>query len=250
MQILKFKSNPKVTRQQLIDNGFKPYADKYRFEKYLYDNLIKLVVEYSYDETPFLNYTVTNSAGEVYLPFSTQEFDNNIVAKDVINLFNHTMKDLVKAGVVFDDYEKKEGRGIKIKYHADIDKIEQKDGGDWIDLRSAEDVKLKAGEHRLIHLGVSMRLPRGYEAIVAPRSSSFKHYGILMTNSIGVIDGSYCGDDDEWLMSVYATRDTVIKKNDRICQFRIIKNQPKVYFDEVDTLNRKSRGGFGSTGVQ
>lgn len=250
MQILKFKSNPKVTRQQLTDNGFVPYADKYRCEKDLYENLIKLIVEYTYEETPILNYNVTNSAGDTYLPFSTQEFDNNVVAKEVINLFNHTMKDFVRAGIVLDDYEKKDGKGIKIKYHADIDKIEQKDGGDWIDLRSAEDVELKAGEHRLIHLGVSMRLPKGYEAIVAPRSSSFKHYGILMTNSIGVIDGAYCGDDDEWLMSVYATRDTSIKKNDRICQFRIVKNQPKVYFDEVNTLNRKSRGGFGSTGVQ
>ena len=250
MQILKFKANPNVTERQLVSNNFKLFDDKYHYEKHLYDNLIKLTIEYTIKDEPILNYNVTNSSGETYLPFSTQEFENNVVAKEVINLFNHTMKDLVKAGLILDDYEKRNGKSIKIKYHTDIDEIKQKDGGDWIDLRASEDIELKAGEHRLIPLGVSMKLPRGYEALVAPRSSTFKHYGILLTNSIGIIDNSYCGDDDEWMITVYATRDATIKKNDRVCQFRIVKNQPKIYFDEVKTLGRKSRGGFGSTGVQ
>lgn len=250
MQILKFKANPNVTKQQLIDDGFILYENTYQYEKNLYDNLIKLIIKYSFEEEPILNYSVTNSSGETYLPFLTQEFDNNLVAKEVINLFNHTMKDKVKIGLILDDYEKKEGKCIKVKYHADIYKIEQSDIGDWIDLRAAKDVELKTGEYRLIPLGVSIKLPRGYEALIAPRSSTFKHYGIIQTNSIGIIDGSYCGDNDEWMMPVYATKDTIIRKNDRICQFRILKNQPKVYFDEVKTLGKKSRGGFGSTGVQ
>ena len=119
---------------------------------------------------------------------------------------------------------------------------------DWIDLRAAERVELKAGEFRLIRLGVAMELPVGYEAHVVPRSSTFKTWGILQTNSMGVIDGSYCGDNDEWRMPVYATRDTCIEVGDRICQFRIVENQPRLVFQEVDHLCGADRGGFGSTG--
>ena len=139
---------------------------------------------------------------------------------------------------------------IRIKYFTDkIVRLEYIDGkSDWIDLRASETVELKAGEFRLIPLGVAMELPQGYEAHVVPRSSTFKNYGILQTNSCGIIDGSYCGDEDMWRMPVYATRDTVIRENDRICQFRIVENQPKVEFDEVESLDNESRGGFGSTG--
>lgn len=139
---------------------------------------------------------------------------------------------------------------IQIKYHTDIDKIEQKLGGDWIDLRSACDIELWPGDFKLIPLGVSMKLPRGYEAHIAPRSSTFKNYGIIMTNSVGVVDNSYCGDDDEWMIPVYATKHTTIHKNDRICQFRIMHNQPKIHFEEVKNLGGQSRSGFGSTGVK
>lgn len=139
---------------------------------------------------------------------------------------------------------------IKIKYHADIDKIEQKEGGDWIDLRAACDVDLCPGDFMLIPLGVSMKLPEGYEANIVPRSSTFKNYGIIQTNHMGVIDNSYLGDDDVWMMPVYATRYAVIHKNDRICQFRINRIQPKINFEEVDHLDENSRGGFGSTGVK
>ena len=139
---------------------------------------------------------------------------------------------------------------IKIKYHTDeIEKLRYIDGkSDWIDLRAAEDVELKAGEFKLISLGVSMELPKGYEAYIVPRSSTFKTWGILQTNSIGIIDESYCGDNDIWKMPVYATRDTTIHKNDRICQFRIEKHQPAIMFEEVDTLGNEDRSGFGSSG--
>ena len=139
---------------------------------------------------------------------------------------------------------------LKIKYFSkEIDKLKFIDGkSDWIDLRSAERVELKSGEYRLIRLGVAIELPKGYEALVVPRSSTFKNFGILQTNSIGVIDESYCGDNDECKYPALAMRDTVININDRICQFRIIKHQDFFEFEEVDKLNGVDRGGFGSTG--
>lgn len=141
---------------------------------------------------------------------------------------------------------------IKIKYFSDeIDKLAYIDGkSDWIDLRAAQRVELKTGDFQLIPLGVAMELPKGYEAHVVPRSSTFKNYGILQVNSCGIIDGSYCGNEDQWYMPVYATRDTVIEKNERICQFRIMENQPRIVFDEVESLGGDNRGGFGSTGRQ
>ena len=140
---------------------------------------------------------------------------------------------------------------IKIKYHTDeIEKLRYIDGkSDWIDLRSAEDVELKAGEFKLISLGVSMELPKGYEAHIVPRSSTFKSFGIIQTNHQAVIDESYCGDNDIWKYPVYALKDTVIHKNDRICQFRIMKHQPTIEFEEVDKLGNKNRNGFGSSGI-
>ena len=140
---------------------------------------------------------------------------------------------------------------IKIKYHTDeIEKLRYIDGkSDFIDLRSAEDVELKAGDFKLISLGVSMELPKGYEAHIVPRSSTFKTWGIIQTNSMGIIDESYCGDNDQWKMPVYATRDTVIHKNDRICQFRIMEHQPTIEFEEVEHLDNADRKGIGSTGV-
>lgn len=141
---------------------------------------------------------------------------------------------------------------IRIKYFTDkIDKLEYIDGkSDWIDLRASETVELKAGEFKLIPLGVAMELPKGYEAHVVPRSSTFKNYGLLQVNSCGIIDGSYCGDEDMWRMPVYAIRDTVVNLNDRICQFRIMQNQPQIVFQEVNALGNSNRGGFGSTGKQ
>ena len=139
---------------------------------------------------------------------------------------------------------------VKIKYHNDILPIEEFDNGDWIDLRAAEDVEMKAGEERLISLGVSMELPKGYEAHIVPRSSTWKKWGIIQANHMGVIDNSYCGDNDIWKFPAIAIRDTIIYKNDRICQFRIEKKQPKFRWDVRDHLDGKDRGGFGSTGAR
>ena len=141
---------------------------------------------------------------------------------------------------------------IQIKYFTDkIDKLTYIDGkSDWIDLRAAEEVALKKGEFKLIPLGVAMELPEGYEAHVVPRSSTFKNFGIIQTNHQGVIDCSYCGDNDQWFMPAYAVRDTQIHINDRICQFRIMENQPKLSFEQVQSLDNADRGGHGSTGKQ
>ncbi len=139
---------------------------------------------------------------------------------------------------------------IRVKYFVDhIDHLCYVGGkSDWIDLHAAQTITLKAGEFKLIPLGVAMEIPQGYEAHVAPRSSTFKNYGLLQVNSVGIVDCSYCGDNDQWFMPVYATRDTVITKNDRICQFRIMQNQPTLEFIPVEHLGGADRGGFGSTG--
>ncbi len=138
-----------------------------------------------------------------------------------------------------------------IKYHDKyIDKVKQINGGDWLDLRAAKTTYIKKGEFALIPLGISIKLRRGYEAHIVPRSSTFKNYGVIQTNGIGIIDNSYCGDDDILMMPVYATRDTVISKNDRICQMRVVKNMPALDIIEKESLSATSRGGFGSTGVQ
>lgn len=139
---------------------------------------------------------------------------------------------------------------IKILYHTDkIEKLTYIDGkSDWIDLRAAERYELKKGDFALINLGISMRLPEGYEAHIAPRSSTFKKWGLIQTNGVGVVDFSYNTSEDVYMMPVLATRDTVVEVNDRVCQFRIMKNQPRINFEEVEVLEGVARGGFGSTG--
>ena len=141
---------------------------------------------------------------------------------------------------------------IKIKYHDEgMEKVAIIKKGDFIDLRSQKDIELKQGEFTLIPLGVSIKLPEGYFAMLVPRSSTFKNYGIIQTNSVGIIDESYAHDDDIWMMPVYATRDTFINKNDRICQFGIFEKAKDIQIIEVDHLDtEEARGGFGSTGVQ
>lgn len=138
---------------------------------------------------------------------------------------------------------------IFVKYLTDtIDQIGQAHPGEWIDLRSAKLIALRQGESTLIPLGVIISVPSGYESILVPRSSTFKKYGIIQTNGIGVIDHLYCGPNDEWKMPVYATRDTVIPANTRICQFRIIPSQEVTIRTINDVMQNESRGGFGSTG--
>ena len=142
---------------------------------------------------------------------------------------------------------------IEILYHDDfpgepLKKIERFETGDWLDLRSAETVEMKAGEYRLISLGISVKLPDGFEAHLVPRSSTFQKWGVLQTNSQGVIDNSYSGENDIWRFPALAMRDTVIHKNDRICQFRIVRKMEDIIISEVDHLDGPDRGGFGSTG--
>lgn len=142
---------------------------------------------------------------------------------------------------------------IKIRYSdPTMPKLEYIDGekSDWIDLRCAETVTMKPGEFRILSLGVTMQLPEGYEAHILPRSSTFKKFGIILSNSEGIIDNSYCGDNDIWGFPAIALRNTTIYRGDRICQFRIEKKQPQVIFEEVETLGNADRGGFGSTGVK
>ncbi len=141
---------------------------------------------------------------------------------------------------------------IRIKYHnKNITKLEYiENKSDWIDLRAAERVELKQGDFKLISLGISMELPSGYEAHVVPRSSTFKNFGVIQVNSMGIIDESYCGDNDIWRFPALAMRDTVIDEGDRICQFRLMKNMEAIEFDEVERLDNKDRDGFGSTGVK
>ena len=137
---------------------------------------------------------------------------------------------------------------IKIKYLTDIEKIEKIEVGDMIDLRCAKDIEMHKGEFKLIPLGVAMELPKGYEAHVYPRSSTFKKHKILLSNSVGVIDCSYNGDGDQWQFPAYAMEDTFIPKNTRICQFRIFENQPDIELVEVESLGNEDRGGIGSSG--
>lgn len=139
---------------------------------------------------------------------------------------------------------------LKVKFRDDVCQdfqfVEEK--SDWIDLKSAKDVELKAFEYTLLDLGFALELPKGYEAHIVPRSSTFKNFGIIQTNSMGIIDNSYCGDEDYWKLPVLAIRDTKINKGDRICQFRIMEKMPSVKIEIVEHLNNKNRGGFGSTG--
>lgn len=139
---------------------------------------------------------------------------------------------------------------IKIKYFDPACKIKKIKKGDWIDLCAAVDVVMFDGESKIIPLGVAMEIPEGYEAHIAPRSSTFKEWGILETNGVGIVDNSYCGDNDQWGFPALATRFTTINKGDRICQFRIVEKQPKIEFEEVESLGNPDRGGFGSTGVK
>lgn len=140
---------------------------------------------------------------------------------------------------------------IKIKYHnKNLEKVTAIENGDWIDLRAAETVSMMAGDFKLISLGISMKLPESYEAHVVPRSSTFKKWGVLQTNGMGVIDNSYCGENDIWRFPALAMRDTVIKEGDRICQFRIVKKMDAVSFKTVEHMEDVDRGGFGSTGTK
>ena len=137
---------------------------------------------------------------------------------------------------------------IKVKYLRNVPELHAYGDGDWIDLCAGREIVMRAGEYKAIPLGVAIQLPRGYEAIIAPRSSTFKMIGIMPANGIGIIDESYKGDNDEWHFLAYAVKDTMIQRNERICQFRIVKHQPRLGFRMVTRLGNRNRGGIGSTG--
>ena len=137
---------------------------------------------------------------------------------------------------------------IKIKYFNNAEPIAKIAQGDWIDLKANADFEYNFGEYMMIPLGVAMELPEGYEANIVPRSSTFKHFGIIQTNHFGVVDESYKGDNDIWRFPAFALRDGKIKKGDRICQFRINKKMETIEFQVVEELGNEDRNGFGSTG--
>lgn len=187
--------------------------------------------------------------GYTNLPHSKQERWEHLI--DPAGVFKE--EDLPKAASgplsALDSYVRTEV--VEIKYHSDqVERLKYIGGlkSDWVDLRAAEDVVMKEGEFALISLGISVKLPKGYEMIIVPRSSTFKNFGILQTNSMGVIDETYCGDNDIIRFPALAVRDTEIHVNDRICQFRIQKHQPPLQFEEKEHLSDQDRGGFGSTG--
>ena len=139
---------------------------------------------------------------------------------------------------------------IKIKYHGhDMEKLGLEQHGDWIDLKTAEDAVIKPGEMKIISLGVSMKLPEGYEAHIVPRSSTFLRFGVLQANGIGIVDEAYCGENDIWRFPAYSPKGSFIPKGSRICQFRIVKKMPEITFTETEHMEDASRGGFGSTGA-
>lgn len=139
---------------------------------------------------------------------------------------------------------------LKIKYlDKTLPKLIKNKNGDCIDLYTSGDYLFKKGQSILVKLGVAMEIPEGYEAHIYPRSSTFKHHGLLLTNSVGIIDNSYCGDDDEWLALMYATRDGVVKHGTRLVQFRLVENMPSIELEEVEHLGNNSRGGYGTSGL-
>lgn len=138
---------------------------------------------------------------------------------------------------------------IIVKRVGDVPLPERIAVGDWIDLCNSEDVSINTFECKPIPLGVCMKLPEGYEAHLLPRGSTYKNFGIIQANSMGIIDESYCGDNGQWFMPAIALRGTFIPKGSRICQFRIMPKMEKVKFVETFQMLDKDRGGYGSTGV-
>ena len=268
-KILNFEIKHGATEDQFINFGFVKNHDVYVYSAFVYQKIITLKISVDlYDYHVAVE--VYDYDGSIYAAFYNEELRrNNEVAEHIVKKYNDIILKGKRAGLFYIKKEQSaksknaikqpetdnasmtsnDTKTIKIKYFDDeIEKITKIEQGDWIDLRSAEDVVIKKGEYHLIKLGVAMQLPKGYEAHVVPRSSTYKNFGIIQTNHQGVIDESYCGDQDQWHYPAYALRDTVIHKNDRICQFRIMKKQSGIKFVEVKKLRNKNRGGIGSTG--
>lgn len=253
MKVNKYDLNDKVNESILTENKFRKVRGHYTRTYYVYNNFIKLSIMIDLEDM-YIGTTVSDVSGGLYAPFYNNEVKNNRVAHEVIRNYNKIMNELVSKNILKyhdEDSEIQNDNCIQIKYVSDkIKRLKHIDGAksDWVDLRAAENVKMKKGDFKIISLGVAMKLPEGYEAHVVPRSSTFKNFGVIQTNHMGVIDESYCGDNDIWCFPALAIRDTEIHINDRICQFRIMKKMPQITFKEVKELNNKNRGGFGSTG--
>lgn len=255
----KYKVKDGLRKDDFLDGGFVLRRDVYVARFSLYDNhkiSLTIMIEKEDDGYYLLATSVTDSDNNTYAPFYNRKFNGrNKVADITIKNFNKIMDNFVERGILVKCDEcttDNDGntKAIRIKYLSDkIEKLRYIDGkSDWIDLRCAEEITIKQGEFKLIPLGIAMELPQGYEAHIVPRSSTFKNFGIIQTNHMGVVDESYCGDGDQWYFPAYALKDTVIHVNDRICQFRIVEHQPTINFNEVETLGNKTRGGIGSTG--
>ena len=259
IKLKKYEIAPYLNYEKLIKAGFINKRDYYVIDHtlYCYDGTNKpyitlkiMIDDYSYYK---LEYVLTDS-GDVYPPFLNPELrKHNLVYDAIAKEYNSFMDKLVKKEIlvrVKEDNKLENCEVIKIKYHTDIEPLEAIESGDLIDLRAAESVDLARGEFKLISLGVSMELPPGYMAKVYPRSSTYKNFGIILANSTGIIDESYCGDNDVWKFPAIALRKTHIEKGDRIAQFEIVKKQPPIRFEVVDHLGNKDRGGIGSTGTK
>ena len=148
---------------------------------------------------------------------------------------------------------------IRIKYFEGATKLKKIAKGNWIDVYSSKELFVPEGDRAMIPLGFALELPSGYEAHLAPRSSTFKTWGIIQTNSVGVVDDTYIGDNDQWHIPVYCLKGhdskdgvagTLIKCGDKIGQFRIMEVMPELEFEEVESFGNQDRGGFGTTGTR
>lgn len=255
-----YKVKENVNRKDFLNNSFEERIDYYITRKKLYKDTITLTLMISKPDYYVIT-TVNDSNGFPYSPFyNADERYNNMIYSEVVKKYNDFMDGLVSKNIL--EYDTNtvlnyNGNTILIKYHTDIEKLHLTPNGDWCDLRVAEDIFIPLGEYRLVSLGVSMKLPEGYEAHIVPRSSTFKNWGIIETNHMGIIDNSYSGDNDIWKFPAYCLEShttvngkngTMLKKNDRICQFRIVEKMSEITFREVEHLNGNNRGGFGSTG--
>lgn len=144
---------------------------------------------------------------------------------------------------------------LRIKYFEGASKLKKISKGNWIDVYANADIFVNEGERAMIPLGFALELPSGWEGHLAPRSSTFKNWGIIQTNSLGVVDDTYIGDNDQWHMPVFCLKGmdskekgTWIRKGDKIGQFRIMEVMPEIEFEEVESFGNADRGGFGTTG--
>lgn len=248
LDLINYDLAPGLSNNKLRKNGFSFGC----YRKSVYKDTIEFRLYIDLEEQDIFYQVFDSDHNQLYVPYYNREYGNNKIVKEIDRKINRIIKTMMNQKILKKAKEEEKNtmdtETIKIKYFADIEPIVPIQNGDWIDLRAAEDVHIKKGEFRLISLGVGMKLPDGYEAHIVPRSSTYKNFKIIQSNHQAVIDNMFCGPQDCWRYPAIAMEDTVIHKNDRICQFRIMKKQPEIHFETVKELSGKSRGGFGSTG--